>query len=101
MPPGRTAAASVIGNCFTANEPSWRPMGRLGMGRGVHTVRERLQQQDVTGLSGGPLCAEDDPAVDSACYAPPYAAPQARLDVVLEADGTRITDTNAPGMQPA
>jgi hypothetical protein len=33
-----------------------------------------------------------------ACYAPPYAAPQARLAVVMEADGTRITDTGAPGM---
>ena len=33
-----------------------------------------------------------------ACYAPPHAAPEARLAVALEADGTRITDTGRPGM---
>jgi hypothetical protein len=33
-----------------------------------------------------------------ACYAPPHAASRARLAVVLEADGIRISDTGAPGM---
>ncbi|SEG68740.1 hypothetical protein SAMN05216223_108120 [Actinacidiphila yanglinensis] len=34
-----------------------------------------------------------------ACYAPPHAAPRARLAVVLEADGLRVSDTGARGMQ--
>jgi hypothetical protein len=33
-----------------------------------------------------------------ACYAPPYAAPEARLSVAFEADGARIGDTGAPGI---
>ena len=33
-----------------------------------------------------------------ACFAPPYTAPRSRLAVVLDADGTRVTDTGAPGM---
>ncbi|MGW3956425.1 MGH1-like glycoside hydrolase domain-containing protein [Streptomyces sp. NPDC004752] len=33
-----------------------------------------------------------------ACYAPPHAAPQAKLAVTLEADGIGISDTGAPGM---
>ncbi|MEV6109562.1 hypothetical protein AB0M28_33370 [Streptomyces sp. NPDC051940] len=33
-----------------------------------------------------------------ACFAPPLAAPQARLAVALEADGVRIGDTGAPGI---
>ncbi|MFJ9033094.1 MGH1-like glycoside hydrolase domain-containing protein [Streptomyces sp. NPDC102274] len=33
-----------------------------------------------------------------ACYAPPYAAPRARLAVALEADGIPVSDTGAPGM---
>jgi hypothetical protein len=33
-----------------------------------------------------------------ACYAPPHAAPQARLAVAFEADGVRIEDTGAPGV---
>jgi hypothetical protein len=33
-----------------------------------------------------------------ACYAPPHAAPRARLAVALEAEGIRVTDTGAPGM---
>ncbi|MFI7066708.1 MGH1-like glycoside hydrolase domain-containing protein [Kribbella sp. NPDC050124] len=33
-----------------------------------------------------------------ACFSPPYAAPQASLSVVLETEGTRITDTGTSGM---
>ncbi|MER5915391.1 hypothetical protein ABT124_34360 [Streptomyces sp. NPDC001982] len=46
----------------------------------------------TTALAQGTVCGV------GACYAPPYAAPQARLAVVLEADHIRITDTGAPGM---
>ena len=33
-----------------------------------------------------------------ACYAPPYAAPQARLSVAFDVDGIRFADTGTPGM---
>jgi RimJ/RimL family protein N-acetyltransferase len=34
----------VTAECFTANEPSWRLMERLGMRRETHTVRESLHR---------------------------------------------------------
>jgi hypothetical protein len=33
-----------------------------------------------------------------ACYAPPYAAPEARLAVAFEADGVPVEDTGVPGI---
>ena len=34
----------VTADCFTANEPSWRLMERLGMRRETHTIREALHR---------------------------------------------------------
>jgi hypothetical protein len=60
--------------------------------RGVAETLWTTSGWSTVALSPGTVCGV------GACYAPPYAAPHARLAFVLEADGIRIADTGAPGM---
>lgn len=61
--------------------------------RGVAETLWTTSGWSTVALAPGTVCGV------GACHAPPYAAPESRLAVVLDADGTRVTDTGAPGMQ--
>lgn len=59
--------------------------------RGVAETLWTTSGWSTVALAPGTVCGV------GACFAPPYAAPSSRLAVVLDADGTRVTDTGAPG----
>jgi hypothetical protein len=60
--------------------------------RGVAETLWTTSGRSTVALTPGTVCGV------GACFAPPHAAPGTRLSVALDVDGTRVTDTGAPGM---